>query len=231
MISHAALGQLALGRQYDTSAASFSMAIEAGSVTLTGRAAALRITRTLAIGVGAFTVSGQAAAVRSTRRITAAAGALSVTGQAATIRPARSLACSPYPASDNGYIGFAALGQLSLGGTVGRQEATFIIAGHPARLPVSMPAATGSFSVTSPDSGLIVWRGVRSGTGSFVLTGNAAGVLTTRRMNAEMGVFSLSGNVIEMSRVRPPRIRGFHIGSGIQARNVAHGIRAHVYGG
>lgn len=231
MIAHAALGQLALGRQYDTSAASFSLAIEAGSVTLSGQAAALRITRTLAIGVGAFTVSGQAAAIRSTRLIAASAGSFSVTGQAATIRPARSLACSPYPTLDNGYVGFAALGQIALGGTVGRQATTFIVAGQPARLPVSMPASAGSFSVTSPDTGLIVWRGVRSGTGSFVLTGNAAGVLATRRMNAGTGVFSLSGNVIELARIRPPRIRGFHIGAGIQARSVQRGLRARVYGG
>lgn len=230
MLYFGALGQQALGRQYDTSAAAFSIAIGAGAISITGQAAALLATRRAAIGAGSFEVSGQAVGIRSTRSMSAANGSFALTGQAVSLRAGRYLACSPFLPADVGFFGFAPLGAYPLGGTGSRDATTFAVSGKSAALPVRMPASSGTFTVVAPDTGLIVWRGVRSGSGSFAFTGNPVSILATRRLLIGAGTFSLSGNVIEVVRGRT-RIRAFDMARGARGMQMGRGGKSRVYGG
>ena len=66
-------------------AATYSLALEAGSFTVAGQTASLLVGRVCAPAAGAYTISGQAVALRAARTIPLAAGAYTVAGQASAL--------------------------------------------------------------------------------------------------------------------------------------------------
>lgn len=122
------------------------VAAAAGALAVTGTASTLRATRTLAASAGAFAVTGTAASVRAAHKVVAAAGAFAVTGTAAAVLFRRALA--------------AVAGAVAITGTAAVLRAARQIV-----------AAAGAVSITGVAAALRFVRLLSAAVGSFVITG------------------------------------------------------------
>jgi len=119
-------------------------------------------------------------------------------------------------------FGFAALGQVALGGsasnTVAAPATTYSITGYDTvlRRGISITAAPGSYTITGQNAGAYFTRAIIAGTGTYTINGQAAPSIIT--LPAAAGSYTLTGKDVEFLRVRK-RIRGFaRVGSPITAR-------------
>jgi len=156
----------------DGEAASYSLAAETGSFTLTGQTAELTVSRVLIAETGAFSFTGQAADLTVSRALSADTGTFSLSGQDAALT-------------------YTPLGAYSLTAETG----SFALTGQAANLTVSrvLSADTGTFSLTGQDATLTKGLTLAAETGAFVLTGQDATFERTRVLPAETGQFFLTG--------------------------------------
>jgi hypothetical protein len=156
----------------DGEAASYSLAAETGSFTLTGQTAELTVSRVLIAETGAFSFTGQAADLTVSRALSADTGTFSLSGQDAALT-------------------YTPLGAYSLTAETG----SFALTGQAANLTVSrvLSADTGTFSLTGQDATLTKGLTLAAETGAFVLTGQDAQLSRTRVLLAEIGQFFLTG--------------------------------------
>lgn len=167
----------------------------AGSFTLSGKAAGLKVARRLTAAAGSMTLTGQAAALRVGRKIVAAPGAFSLTGQPAALRRAAKL-----PASTGTFALSGVSAALKATRKLPAAAGVFTLTGRDAALiydPVTpvyeLSAGTGAFALTGNSAGLRIARRLVAGSASFVLTGNTAALKASRRLVAQAGAFILTG--------------------------------------
>lgn len=141
----------------------------AGAFTLSGQTAGLKVGRQLAASAGSFALSGQSAGLKSGRMLSIAAGSFTFTGQSAGLKASRNLS--------------AAVGTFTLTG----QDAAFDLPGS------RITAEAGTFTFTGQPAGLKADRKIAAGTGSFALAGQAAGLLHGFHVTCGVGTFTFTG--------------------------------------
>lgn len=201
MLGFNALGRLALG-EADAGSATILTA-NAGTFTLSLQSVAGALS--LAADVGAFTISGQTASYSSS--MPAAAGSFSFTGQTSAVVASFVLSASPYVLPTTSFIGFASLGQVSLGGSDTRAtEITFNLSFQDVASNRTLYAQAGSYTITSQQVRLFEGYTIDALPGAFLISGSD--VSFNLSMPAPSGSFLISAKTIDLTR-RIGKIRAF----------------------
>lgn len=147
----------------------------AGSFTLSGVAAGLKLGFGIVAATGVYVLTGVAAGLKKALTLTAAAGSYALTGVAATLR--------------KGYTLVAVAGSYVLTGV-----AAIVSKG------IRLTAAAGSYTLTGVAAGLKKALHLIAATGVYALTGRAAGLIKGLHLIAAAGSYVLTGNTIVMAR-------------------------------
>lgn len=176
----------------------------AGSYTLTGTAATLKVGRKVAAASGSYALTGTAATLKLGKTIAAAAGSYSLTGQPATLRRTRLLG--------------AGSGSYALSGTAATLKATKLVAANGGTYTLTGTAATlragrvvaaaaGAYTLTGQPATLTAGVNYTLGAdaGAYVVTGSTATFVATRVLAGEAGSYSLTGQDAGLSLPRSVR--------------------------
>jgi hypothetical protein len=154
----------------EADAGELSLAAAAGSFSLTGTAAALKLSRKVVGGAGSYAITGQTANLRHGYKIVGGAGSYALTGTAASLL--------------HGYRPVAGAGTYALTGTAAVPKHGWRVA-----------AEAGSYALTGTAATLRAARKVDAGSGTYALTGTDATLTKTGAFSlvAGEGVYALSG--------------------------------------
>lgn len=170
-----------------------TLAADAGSYSLTGTAATLKVARINTAGAGSYALTGTAATLRRNLPLVAGAGSYSLTGTAASVL--------------HNWINTAGAGSYALTGTaatpkhgyaVGAGAGSYALSGAAASLLHNwiLSAGSGSYALTGSDATLTVTSTAQSllaSPGSYALTGSAASVLHGWSVAGSAGSYALTG--------------------------------------
>jgi len=161
---------------------SYSLAMDAGTYSVTGSAVALKAARKLASAAGSYTQTGQAVALKAGRKLASASGSYTVTGSAVALKAARKIA--------------SASGSYSLTGS-----AVVLKAGR------KLASAAGSYSVTGSAVGLKAGRKLAIAAGAYSLTGQDvtltySGASGSYTINIDSAAYSLTGQAVGLKAGR-----------------------------
>ncbi len=219
-----ALGQAALG-QSEAASNAYTLTGDEGAYVLTGQSVTLRAARTLAVDAGSYTLTGQDATLSRDRRLAGYVGAYTLTGQDLTLRATRTLVASPNTreaATTYQQVGFAALGEVPLGGTdseaVSAPATTYGLQGSDVTLRrgFSMQADVGAYTLTGQTAGSYLTRAIIAGTGVYTISGQAAPSIIT--MPAGAGAYVLTGQDVEFNRSSRRKTGYTRVGFPMRAR-------------
>lgn len=159
-----------------------NIAADAGTYSLTGTAAGVKLARRLAAATGGYSLTGQTAALKHGRKIAAGSGGYSLTGANAGLRHGWRLAASA--------------GAYTFTGA----DAAFILASGQ-----SITADPGSYLLTGQTASLKRSRHLTAGAGAYSLSGQATSLRMSRRVAAASGGYVLAGtDIILIKREAPP---------------------------
>ena len=174
----------------------YTLTANAGSFTLTGQAATLRVGKVLTANAGSFTLTGQAATLRVGKTLTASAGSFTLTGQAATLSVGKALIAS---AGSFTLAGQAAT--LRAGRNLTSASGSFTLTGQAATLRSEriLAADIGSFAIAGQTATLRTGKALTADIGNFTLAGQAAALRVDRILTSSAGSFTLSGQAATLS--------------------------------
>jgi hypothetical protein len=177
------------------------LTFDAGSYTVTGNALGLTVQRTLGFDVGSYTVTGNAAGLTVQRKLTFDAGSYTVTGNALGLTAQRKLTF------DAGSY------------TVTGNDLTLTYAPN-AGYTLNLDA--GSYTVTGNATGLTVQRKLTFDAGSYTVTGNALGLTAQRTLALAAGSYTVTGNAVGLTAQRTLALaKGTYTTTGINVRLTA----------
>lgn len=198
--------------------ADYTLTAEAGSLSFSGTAATLAVSRTISADAGSLAFSGTAATLVANRMLTAEAGSMSFSGADASLIASRVLTAEVGSLTISGTAAglivsrvlSAEVGSLSISGT----DASLVVArvltaaagsltfsGTDAGLTYTptggadytLTADPGSLSISGTAAGLVANRVLAAGAGSLSLSGTDANLIAGRVLTAGAGSLSLSG--------------------------------------
>ena len=152
--------------------ATYTLALDAGSYTLTGQAATLAASRLLSLDAGSYTVTGQDVELLASRLLALDSGSYTLTGQDATLT------------------------YNQLGGyTLELEAGNYTLTGHDATLLVSRVLAldAGAYVVTGNDAELLRTYLLEADAGSYTVTGQDAAMVVSRVLGLDAGSYALTG--------------------------------------
>ena len=149
----------------------------AGTYSLTGGTAVLKVGRSITASAGTYSLTGGTATLKVGRSLTASAGTYSLTGGTAVLKVARQLTANAGTYSITG--GSATLTKLTGG------------------IAYSLTGLAGSYSLTGGSAALSVGRKITALAGSYSVTGGSANMvkvgITNYTLTANPGVYSITG--------------------------------------
>ena len=173
----------------DDDATGVTLAADAGSFTLTGSAAGLKVAHRLVAGAGSFSMTGTAAALTLQTSLTLlgvfSASMIPALWWDRTLSPPAWFAteAAAAPPSPGAYTLAADAGSFALAGTAAGLRASRLLG-----------AAAGSYALTGANAALVKVRSLGAGAGSYTLTGTDAGFRRALRLVAGSGAFTLTGS-------------------------------------
>lgn len=175
----------------------YTLALDAGSYTLTGNAANVLASRLLALDAGTYAITGNDAGLLVGRLLALDAGAYAVTGNDVSALVSRLLALDAGSYSLSGHdagllvsrlIGFDAGSYALTGLDVGLQYNQL---GGP---DYTLALDSGSYTLSGGAVGLTVRRKLALDSGSYATAGNNVDLLARRLLAMDAGAYTLSGN-------------------------------------
>lgn len=165
----------------------------AGSYSLSGTAASLKLGRVVAAAAGSYALSGSAATLRRALPLVAGAGSYSLTGVTAGLLHGWKVAAG---AGSYSISGTAAT--LRAGKAVAAAAGSYSITGSDAALTKSatalvLAAGAGSYSLSGSTASLLLKRSLVAGSGAYALSGSAASLLLKRMVAASTGAYAMTG--------------------------------------
>jgi len=148
----------------------YTLAVDAGSYSLTGTATGLAAQRKLAAAVGSYSITGTTTALRIARKQVEAVGSYVITGTATALRATRTLALAP---------------------------GSYSITGVATTFKVSMPSSVGSYAITGTATGLRAARRLSGAVGSYSITGHATGLSV--KLPIDPGAYVLTGTSVNLT--------------------------------
>lgn len=170
----------------------------AGSYSMTGTAATLIKGHPIAAGAGAYTFTGQAATLKHAWRLTAAAGAYTMTGTAASVLHNWKLAAAAgaytftgqAATTRKGYPLVAGVGAYALTGAAATLRHAWMLA-----------AGAGSYALSGQAATLLhAWR-LAAAAGAYALNGAAASLLHSWRLTAAAGAYNMTGTAATLTKL------------------------------
>jgi hypothetical protein len=155
------------------SGADYTLPLDAGGYTTTGKDAGTLAGRILSFNAGAYTLIGRDPGLLIGRLLDLDAGSYAVTGQAAALLVSRLIAL------DTGSY------------TVTGRDVTLTYNAVAGDYILNLDA--GGYTLTGQDAGLIVSRLLDAGAGAYVLTGKDADILRGFLLSAETGAYTVTG--------------------------------------
>lgn len=172
----------------------FTLEAAAGSFSLAGTAAGLKVARKVSAGVGTFSLAGTAASLLRGYRVAVDSGAYALAGQdAALVKASRLIAEAGGFSLSGTDAGLIAARKITAGaGTYAfsGQDVTLIYTPAGAYI---LTADGGVFTLAGQAAGLLYGRNLIGETGAFALSGTDASLLRGLSMPAASGSFALSG--------------------------------------
>lgn len=156
---------------------SYTLAIDSGSLSLSGIVVVLKNARKLSIDSGARTLSGTTVNLKATRKLATASGGLTLSGTAITLKSTRKLAIDS--------------GAIALSGTP--------IALKSAR---KLATTSGSLSLSGTAVALSATRKLATAASALSLSGTAIDLKATRKLGINSGAIALSGSDISLKTIR-----------------------------
>ena len=223
MLLGEAIGRYAIGEFAASSAAAVTASV--GTFTLTFQSVSSQVG--LAAEYGTFTLSGQDSGLVVT--MPADYGSFTLSGQAASLNSVIVMTATPFIDGARIQIGLSALGEAAIGQLGEPSQRTFTIAFKSAESLFTMPADSGTFTLSGQLASTFVGTILNPVTGSYTLTGYDAVFQTN--MPAASGTFAFTGNVVEFIN-RRPRIRAFpRVGNPtFSGKTLGRGFKARAYG-
>lgn len=174
-----------------------TLAADAGSYTITGTAATLKVARKVVADAGAYSVTGTAATLKHGWKISAGTGSYAVTGVAASLLHAKKLS--------GGAGSYALTGTdatLRKGLTLPVDPGSYTFAGIAASLLHNwkLTAGAGSYAVTGTAASLLHNWVLTAGAGSYQFTGTNATLRRNLPLIAGAGSYSISGQAASLLR-------------------------------
>lgn len=191
----------------------YELDADAGSYSLSGQAAALRVDRKISAGAGSFALSGQNATLRKGYRLAANAGSYSLAGQTASLLAERRLS--------------AEAGEFTFTG----EDATLTYT--PNEEAYTLDAGAGTFSVSGQGATLRVDRALRAEAGTLSITGSEVafrigGVVAPPKARGDYGATEEEYQA-ELRRTRR-RLRNLQLRKEEDKRRLRLFIREAAYG-
>lgn len=183
----------------------YTLTADAGSVAISGTAAAVLYNRKLIAAAGVYLLTGTAATLSKVFKLTAAAGTVTLSGTAATLRVSRKLSAAP---------------------------ASFVITGTAATLRkvFALTAAAGTVTISGTAASFRLTRKLTASAGSVAITGIAANVVRARKLVAASGAVAITGTAATFRYNRAFKLQaGSFIITGTDAQLSVGGRIANAY--
>jgi hypothetical protein len=176
-----------------------TLAASAGSVTITGTAASLKVAHKIPAAPGSVAITGTAANLEFGRKMGATAGSVAISGTAASLRVAR----NPLVASAGAATVTGSSAALKRALLVGASSGAIAIAGTAAALLVDrlpLAASSSAVGVTGTAATLRADRKLTAAIGSAALTGTAVALRVSRVLAASSGSVASTGTAAILKR-------------------------------
>jgi hypothetical protein len=183
-----------------TTTAAYTLALAAGSYSITGRAGGLLAQRRLPLTVGSYAITGNPAGLTTARRLALVAGSYAVTGSPAGLRRGLWLALA-----SGGYTIAGSATGLLRGFRLTLSAGAYTIAGAPVgfRRALRLAMSAGAYVITGAATGLI-----KSGSyvftlasGVYTMTGRAVGMVAARRFPLASGSYTIAGAAVGLNKL------------------------------
>lgn len=179
---------------FKKAASGYTLTLNAGSYTVTGKDPSLVTARVLALNAGSYTVTGQDPTITVARLLSLETGSYTITGHDVTLTVARVLSLEAGSYAVTGLD--ATLTYSGTNYTLTVDAGGYTITGHDPSLTVARVLAinAGSYAITGNDPTLTVDRVLSLAAGSYTVTGNTITLAVARMLALATGAYTITGN-------------------------------------
>jgi hypothetical protein len=188
----------------------YPLTANAGSYSLTGGTASLKVDRSLTATAGSYSVAGGSASLTASRSLSATGGSYAITGGDATLTMSSGPVAYTLDANGGAYSLTGVSASLKADRALSGSAGTYALTGGSAVLtkavaPVNytLDASAGTYSLTGESAAITVARVLEAGAGAYSLTGESADMVkvgfTYYTLDALAGDYALTGSTATLA--------------------------------